>query len=143
MSIELTNLDISTHYKDKNFYFMRSDFMGAFAYWSVKISPYNDPDISSPLSAFSRYLSFVFPDNLPKKFTYDELREIVNEKVFEEIPAIRALNEPKISSGEGYNNRYDNPHPDYDFIDLGALARNIFFMLIRESIIERHCYANG
>jgi len=26
--------------------------------------------------------------------------------------------------------------PDYDYIDLGALARNMFYMLLRESITQ-------
>ena len=133
---KLTNLDISQNYRDGEYWFMRSDFMGAFACWVVKQSPYAAPDISSPLSAFCGYLGFIFPDNLPKKFTYDELAKIIHEDTFGAIPGIMALNKPKVSTGNGYNNRHSEPHPDYDFIDLSALARNIFFMMLRESITQ-------
>ena len=56
---------------------------------------------------------------MPVKFAYEELSEIVNDKVFESIPEILALNEMKP-----------------DFIDLGALARNVFFMILRQYITE-------
>ncbi len=132
----LTNLDIKTHYRDRECWFMMSDFLGAFAYWVVAQSPYHDPDISSPLSAFRGYLAFIYPDNLPKKFTYEELAMIIHKDVFEAIPAVEALNHPKISEGVGYRNRHSEPHPDYDFIDLGALARNVFYMILRENITQ-------
>lgn len=133
---KLTNLDISTHYSNRECYFMRSDFLGAFAYWVVSQSPYDTPDITSALSAFRGYLAFVFPDDSPRRFTYEELQKVINEDVFEEIPAIEILNHPKISEGAGYNNRHNKPHPDYDFIDLGALARNIFYMILRQHITQ-------
>ena len=133
--MRLTNLDITTNYKDKEFWFMRSDFLGAFAYWAVAQSPYDTPDITPALKAFNDYISGKIQSN-PVKFTYSELQEFINEKVFESIPEIEKLNHPKIDVGQKINfcDRYSQPKPDYDFIDLGALARNIFFMLMRESI---------
>ena len=135
---KLTNRDISIHYRDRDYYFMKSDFMGAFSYWVVVQSPYSLPDISSPLSAFYGYLAFIFADELPKKFTYDELSKLISEDVFESIPAINELNKPKIDIGSGITaeSRYHKPKPDYDFIDLGALARNIFYMMLRENITQ-------
>lgn len=115
---------------------MRSDFLGAFAYWVVSQSPYDTPDILSPLQAFGAYVSERVADGLPKKFTYDELSDFISEKVFESIPEIEALNHPKVSSGAGYENRHTKMHPDYDFIDLGALARNMFYMILRQSITQ-------
>ena len=135
---KLTNLDISTHYRDKEYWLMKSDFMGAFSYWVVVQSPYDTPDISSPLSAFSGYLSFIFPDNLSRKFTYDELSNLISEDIFESIPAINKLNKPKIDNGSDilFTSRYDTPKPDHDFIDLCALARNVFYMILRQNITE-------
>ena len=133
---KLTNLDISTHYRDREYWLMKSDFMGAFAYWVVVQSPYPCPDISSPLSAFYGYLAFRFRKNLPVQFTYDELNGFINEEAFASMPAIMALNVPKISSGEGYDNRHAVFSPDYDFIDLGALASNVFYMLMRKQITQ-------
>ena len=133
--MRLTNLDIANNYKDKEFWFMRSDFLGAFAYWAVAQSPYDTPDIMPALKAFAEYLSAKIKEN-PVKFTYTELQEFINEKVFESIPEIEKLNHPKIDVGQKINfcGRDFEPKPDYDFIDLNALARNIFFMLMRENI---------
>jgi len=133
---KLTNLDISTHYRDREYYFMRSDFMGAFAYWAVSQSPYDSPDITKALEAFSSYVSKKIKDGIPEKFTYDELSEFINEDVFTQIPEIEKLNHPKINAGRTINfcSRYNKIKPDYDFIDLGALARNVFYMLLREYI---------
>ncbi len=134
--MRLTNLDISTNYRDNKFWLMRSDFLGAFAYWAVAQSPYDSPDITPALQAFSAYVGNRIKENVPEQFTYTELQEFINEKVFESIPEIEKLNHPKIDVGQTINfcDRYSKPKPDYDFIDLGALARNIFFMLMRESI---------
>jgi len=126
----LTNLDISTHYRDTEFWLMRGDFLSAFAYWVINQSPYKTPDISSPLSAFDGYLAFIFPDDLPKKFTYDEVKKVINEEAFEAIPAIEELNHPKKEGG------IKQSDPDTDFIDLGALARNVFYMILREYITQ-------
>ena len=120
----LTNLDIYENYRDESFYFFHSDFTGAFAYWVIKQSPYNCPDIMPALKAFSdhvdKYVSY--EKDIPRKLSYSDLEAIVSEKIFESIPEIRELNEPKIDTGQpfAFCSRYDKPKPDYDFIDLGA-----------------------
>lgn len=133
---KLTNKDISEQYRTGEYWFMRSDFLGAFAYWAVAQSPYDVPDISLALSAFGNYVSKKVKDGIPEKFTYEELSDFIDEDKFEAIPEIEKLNHPLISSGEGYANRHKTWHADYDFIDLGALARNIFYMLLRGKITE-------
>ena len=132
----LTNLDISTHYRNLECYLMRSDFLGAFAYWAVAQSPYDAPDITKALKAFEKYVAAKIQDGMPEKFTYAELQEFIHEDIFESIPEIEALNHPRISTGAGYANRHNEPHPDYDFISLGALAKNVFYMLLREEITQ-------
>lgn len=133
---KLTNLDISIHYRDKEYWLTRSYFMGAFAYWVVVQSPYDTPDIKDALEAFSLYVGKRIGKDMPKKFTYETLLEFINEDVFEGIPEIGKLNHPKIDTGAKYVfvSRDSKPHPDYDFIDTGALARNVFYMILRESI---------
>ena len=139
---KLTNSDISANYREKEYWLMRSDFMGAFAYWVVAQSPYEAPDISKALKAFSNHINKKIQDDIPLKFTYDELNEFISEEVFESIPEIEALNHPQIDSGGTekkylFVSRYDSKiEPDYDFIDLGALARNVFFMILRNQIID-------
>ena len=134
---KLTNLDISTHYRDREYWFMRSDFMGAFAYWAVSQSPYDSPDIDNALKAFSSHVNEFIDDDTLKKFSYDDVFLLVNEDIFERIPEIEILNHRKNGrEGMGFCSRYDKPSPDDDFIDLNALARNICYMVLRESITQ-------
>jgi hypothetical protein len=134
----LTNLDISTHHREGTRWLMKSDFLGAFAYWVVAQSPYDAPDITPALTAWNEHLNTIFPDSdMPKEFSYDELRATVTEDVFEAIPEIEILNHRKNGrDGMGFCSRYDKPSPDDDFIDLGALANNVFYMVMRESITQ-------
>ena len=118
---KLTNLDISTFYRNKEYWFVRNDFLGAFAYWVVYQSPYDAPDITEALTAFEEYVARKIYKGIPKQFTYNELSEFINEDVLESIPAIEKLNHAKKGN---------------DFISLGALARNIFYMLLREYITQ-------
>lgn len=137
---KLTNLDIKTHYRDKKFYVSRQDILSSLAYWLTFQSPYDAPDIWEAIINFNEYLlNNVFSVNeaiINKDFSYDELKKVINTKVFESIPSIEKLNDPKISSGKGYKNRHIKYSPDYDFIDLDALARNVFFMVLRNYITD-------
>ena len=136
---KLTNLDISTHYRDRVMYLSKSDFLGSFAYWAVSQSPYDAPDITSALVAWDKYLIDVFPDNhMSVEFTYEKLNSLITEDVFESIPEIEELNHRKNGrDGMGFSSRFDTPEPDDDFIDLGALAKNVFYMIMRESITHQ------
>ena len=136
---KLTNLDISTHYRDREYYFFKSDFLGAFAYWAIKQSPYDIPEIIPALKAFGMYIEeHIDNGNLPEKFNYNQLSGLLTEDRFVSIPEIEKLNHPKIDRGQKFNfcSRDSKPMPDYDFIDLGALARNIFYTMLRESITQ-------
>lgn len=115
---KLTNRDIAKNYKDKEFYFMRRDFLGAFACWVVRQSKCEAPNIEIELNAFKRYIGKKINKGTVVKFTYKELREFINEQAFMKIPEIEKLNH-----GDG-------------FIDLSALSRNIVFTLLREFITE-------
>lgn len=117
----LTNRDISEYYRDIEVYLFPSDFMSAFGYWVIKQNPNKELiDLKPSLMALQRFLSHMFiKKGIPEKFKYDELREIISEKTFETIPEILILNTMKP-----------------DFIDLGALARNIFYMILREHITQ-------
>jgi len=118
---KLTNKDISEQYIDIELWLMPSDFLGAFAYWVTAQNPNKGIlEVKPSLLAFKDSIVPAFKnDLLPEKFTYDRLQEYVNDKAFEKIPEILALNEMK---------------PDY--IDLGALARNVFYMILREYITQ-------
>ena len=75
---------------------------------------------------------------MPVEFTYEKLNSLITEDVFESIPEIEELNHRKNGrDGMGFSSRFDTPEPDDDFIDLGALARNVFYMIMRESITHQ------
>ena len=118
---QLTNLDISTYYKNIIFYVLPSDLLGAFAYWVTAQNPNKALiDMRLPLAAFNSYvLSFFDKPNLPEKLNYEKLKNIINEEAFVSIPDILELNKLKP-----------------DFIDLDVLARNVFFMILREHITQ-------
>lgn len=142
---KLTNLDISKHYSNKEFWLLKKDFNAAFAYWVVAQSPYDAPDITEALNAFNAYISSKYGSHEVIKFSYGELKAIINEDEFVKIPAIEKLNHPKIDLGIEimYVDRYRQPKPDYDFIDLGALARNIFYAILREKITTGEMEGDG
>jgi hypothetical protein len=114
---------------------MRKDFTAHFARWVVQQSPYPCPDITAALVAFDAFVLEILGGEEAKQFSYDEVRDICSEDIFEKIPAILALNVAKFGSADiVFTSRYDQPHPDHDFIDLGALGRNIFYSIIRHHI---------
>lgn len=132
----LTNADISDNYRHVEVWMMRKDFTGQFARWVVEQSPYEVPDIAEALAAFNGYVTTLMGDEAVRKFDYEELNILISEEAFEKIPAVLALNVAKVTTGPGYANRFneDKTHPDYDFIDLGALARNMFYSIVRHHI---------
>ena len=139
MDNKLTNADISSGYRDYKFWLMRSDLISEFAKWVVSQSPYDAPDITKALEAWAKFVGTHIEEDMPKSFTYDELARIVHEDVFEGIHQIYAFNVPKINSGPEYERQHmgdGEMRPDFDFIDLGALARNVFYGIRRESITE-------
>ncbi len=120
-NLKLTNRDISENYKDIVLWLFPSDLLGAFAYSVIAQNPNeNLLDIKPALVAFNDHIMPAFKNTkIPEQFSYDRVKEYVNDKVFEGIPDILALNKLK---------------PDY--IDLGALARNVFYMILREQILK-------
>ena len=121
MGHKLTNKDISDNYKNIVLYLLPSEFLGAFAYWVTYQNPNEEHiDLLPSLETFERHVFSYFANpRMPEKFTYSRLQEVINEKEFEAMIPILRLNELKP-----------------DFIDLGALARNVFFMILREHITQ-------
>lgn len=118
---KLTNLDISTHYRDNEFYLFPHSFLSAFAYWVTAQNPNEGLlDLRPALIAYEKHLLLAFDNpRMPQKFRWEEVKALVNADLFEEIPEINVLN-------------IMTP----DFIDLDALARNVFYMILREHITQ-------
>lgn len=131
---KLTNADIVENYRHVTIHMMRKGFTAQFARWVVEQSPYEVPVITASLAEFNDYISEVMAGEEVKSFSYDELSDIICAAQLEKIPAVLELNVAKVTTGDGYVDRHTVPHPDYDFIDLGALARNIFFSIVRNHI---------
>lgn len=117
----LHNIDISANYKDHVFYLMLSDFKGAMAYWLVAQNTKCHFNINIPVKAFTEYLEFVYFAKKDKviTLTYEGLENAISENVLLAIPEIRALN-----------------LPEKHFLDIAALARNVFYMICRNSITQ-------
>lgn len=134
MTAALTNAEISENYRHVEIYMMRKNFTGQFARWVVEQSPYQVPFIIPALDGFNNYVTVLMGGEEVRKFDYEELLELISEAAFEGIPAVLALNRAKITAGPGWRNRHKCPAPDYDFIDLGALAQNVFYSIVRHHI---------
>lgn len=123
---EFCNAAIRDNYSKEKFMLMPSGFMGAFAYYVAVQSPKETFLVNNALNRY--YWEIVHPAfnniEIPQTFTLAQLDELINEERFFKIPAIKILNdlkEAKIAD---------------DFIDLGALARNVKYMIARECITQ-------
>lgn len=101
----------------------RNRVLGELASWAVQQSPYPVPEkLEIALSSFNslwprgEYAQFESPTDL--RFVVLSTMHMVEE--------IIAWNQRKNGrDGPAFVSRYSEPHPDNDFIDLDALARNI------------------
>ena len=119
-SNSLSNRRISEEFRDIKPYLSISNILSALSYWIVAQSGDN-LNIERPVIGFRKYLrnKYYPTKNTWKEFDYDELEELISEKTFGSIPEILELNQT-----EG------------DFIDLHTLARNVFYSIIREEIVN-------
>ncbi len=116
------NASLMRDYSKEEFYLMASDFKGAFACWVARQNHNEDVKVvDNALDGFNLYIADFFDNQeVPQKFNHTRLEAIINEKAFMGISAIMGLNEL-------------TP----DFIDLGALSRNVLYMIFREAILEK------
>jgi len=111
---------------------------GYIAMWATRQSPYLSPDgltetlktfkSNALLHGYERFGECVW---LP--CTQKELDHVLKCDLLT-IPQVMAWNERKNGNQApyGFCSRYDQPHPDNDFIDLDALTRNIIRSCIQE-----------
>jgi hypothetical protein len=116
----LTNRDISENFRDIELHLMINDFKGAFAYWVTTQNPFGCNGIEKATNAYESFLKKTFKEKESViKMNYDEIVQLTSDIVFESIPEILALNQTK-----------------RDFICLGALSRNVFYMILRNQITQ-------
>jgi len=108
---------------DQPFVTSKSEILGALANWAVRQSPYSYPE-NLPKALFEFEYQFGCSDVYFETNCKELLQRIVD--TFERCPTIMGWDVAKKGSVQTvFCSRHDNPHPDYDFIDLDALARNI------------------
>lgn len=121
-----------------------NDILGQFARWAVEQSPYTCPDnletaIKSLKERLKEKIEF---ESIGSDFEYIETtREPLEKSIFESfesLPVIMAWNVPKKGPEREFyfTSRYDSIKPDYDIIDIHALARNITHSLIKEAVLN-------
>lgn len=106
-----------------------SELTGELAKWAVQQSPYTVPDkLAEALATFDEV--WPYDPELPsfKCLKWESYQALYAEleRVYQTIPEIMAWNERTNGrDGMGFASRYDQPEPDDDFIDIGALANNV------------------
>jgi len=120
---KLTNADISANYQNEKYFLSLDDFRGAFACWVVR--QLGIPDYQLIGNSIKAYTNYLAKNHFKKQdaaieMSYKKIESLTSEKLFCSIPEIYELNQIKNS----------------DFIDLGALSRNVFYHILREQITQ-------
>ncbi len=112
----------------------RADVLGALAKWAVRQSPHLVPiGLAHAITQFSE----AWPHENYDEMDSDQLSRDIQSTI-DKCPAIVAWNSPKKGDHDiVFCSRHTQPDPDYDFIDLSALARNIAHDIIREHQVDR------
>lgn len=127
-------------WRDRRRHWFSIDYItGAFAMWAIRQSPYVVPyGLEQSVSDMAALLreNAVFTDDM-SELSIDEIETVLCE-CFDKMPIVLAWNNPKSGVPKpfceyAHTGSYD---PDYDFIDLDALARNISHTLIMEQLVN-------
>jgi len=123
--------------------FLKSVVVGHFAMWATRQSPYLCPDdFAVGIEEFNGALVFedgvAIDDQLYVETTCGELETSVC-KALSKCETVMSWNVP-MKGAQKYVvvSRYHQPHPDYDIIDVHALARNV-----AHSVWTEVCYDDG
>ncbi len=141
-SIHLSNAGLSREWRNVKLIISKYGILGEFASWAVRQSPYTCPEnFEEALYELDAYLvgnmERLSGDFYCNAMSLDDLEELISEEVFAGIPAIERWNHRKNERpGMGFSDRYSQPIPDDDFVDLGALARNVTYGVFREALLD-------
>ena len=111
---------------ERKFWTSVKEIKGMLAYWGIQQSPYGMPE---NLDVACREISECFETKADAIGFFEtncrELRDMIRTSI-DRCPTILSWNIPKKGDHHiAFSSRYFRPHPDYDFIDLDALARNM------------------
>ena len=117
----MTNRDITEKYSrsDQTFIIGLTDFIGSFAKFVAKQGLENFNNIDKATDEYKIFLLNTLFENNEHfiDISYSKINEYTSVELFEKLPNVLKLNET-----------------ENDFIDLGALSRNVFYDIIREGI---------
>jgi hypothetical protein len=127
---------------DGKYYFSLRQIVGSVAGNAVRQSPYGNPDnLNAAISRLSKCLEQYFTADpvtgYRESYVLMSGKEI--EKIllteFTKVAEIMAWNLPKKEGGPEFasSSRYHTTPPDYDYIDLDALARNVCHDLLKDA----------
>jgi hypothetical protein len=119
---------------EKQSWITLSMIQGYIAMWAVRQSPYHSPEgLLSVLDQFRASVRHFFDENEMRKMSQAELDSMLKGHLMT-IPQFQLWNERKNGnqSPYGFVDRYSKTNPDNDFIDLGALTRNVRMDLFKE-----------
>lgn len=134
-------MEMERLWKDKsNRIVLKRVVAGHFAMYAVRQSPYLFPEqLEKGIEAFNKYL--IPSDKVCSEdfieTTYTELRDNIRNAITNS-DIITSWSIAKKGTGNVFVSAYSKPKPDYDCIDLDALARNI-----AQSVWLELCYNNG
>ena len=129
-------------WRDENrHWFFLKDILSYVAMWAVRQSPYDQPEnLAEALAGLKFALLKLLPgfaDNPLMQLSGKEIEDALLA-AFADVPQIQAWNRPRSGHSAPFvlSSRYDQPHPDDDFIDLHALARNVKHSLLLERLYQ-------
>jgi len=126
--------------------FTSDDILAAFAFWGIRQSPYHRPDDLELI--LDRMKELIEEDFASEKAGFKEMtmKEIqtYSRELIEKIPELKNWNLSRFeknqgvkvddpSRGFGMTCGLEEPKPDYDFIGLDALARNVSHIIFLEN----------
>lgn len=116
---------------------MLKSVLDHFAEWAVRQSPYTVPDgLGEAVVTLRSELINSFDANGMIFIDGRKMESLIKDAVAG-VQVIENWNRPKPGSHTiAFVSRHGGPHPDYDFIDLDALCRNVAFSVVREAAIE-------
>jgi hypothetical protein len=105
------------------------------ARWAIEQSPYACPDNLEVVVKKLQGENTSFMDGLLRFSTMSELEKYLDVQ-YASIPELLDWNERKNGnkSSYGFASRYEKPNPDDDFIDLGALSRNVAMSIWKDAV---------
>jgi len=122
---------VNTHTPKNKVFVTPKHLAGIFAMYAVRQSPYLVPDNLSD-AIFEFMAGFDCTQTLLEWEHPLECCQTVKDSIMKSPLCVAWNNRKNGREGMGFTSRFDQPHPDDDFIDLDALQMNICREIFRE-----------